>query len=189
MVRMARKRGPGEPRRAGGADSDAAVTRPRECMMRTMRTSLLTSLLCTYAVAREEVTFSRNWRFHFGPGGDDAGAGPGNDWAAAFAPVASCAAAHFNALRVDGIDLIFPSIFYDAADAAGILIYHDAQYSQGNPMPIPNPGGEEEEELRHTARKLASHPSLATYDGCNECGGYVSERSSDARMEPYYFLR
>ena len=31
-------------------------------------------------VAREEVPFSNAWRFHFGPGGDDVGPGPGNNW-------------------------------------------------------------------------------------------------------------
>lgn len=76
--------------------------------------------------------------------------------------VRSCADAHFNVLRVDGIDLIFPRVFYDACDEAGILVYHDAQYSQGNPPPQPGP--EETSELLHTARKLAHHPALALYD-------------------------
>ena len=83
--------------------------------------------------------------------------------------VASCAAAHFNVLRVDGIDLIFPSVFYEACDSAGLLVYHDMQYSQGNPEPLAN--DEERAELLHTARKLAHHASVAVYDGCNECGG------------------
>ena len=37
---------------------------------------------------RETVFFGNAWRFHFGPGGNDAGAGPGNDWASAFSPTA-----------------------------------------------------------------------------------------------------
>ena len=36
---------------------------------------------------RTEVSFSYAWRFHYGPGGDDAGAGPGNAWAAAFSDI------------------------------------------------------------------------------------------------------
>lgn len=38
-------------------------------------------LLCTFgAVVREEVSFSNAWRFHLGPGGNDSGGGPGNNW-------------------------------------------------------------------------------------------------------------
>jgi hypothetical protein len=39
---------------------------------------------------RVEVSFSRAWRFHYGPGGDDAGYGPGNNWQAAFSPISGC---------------------------------------------------------------------------------------------------
>ena len=42
------------------------------------------ALLPCVAAAREEVRFSYAWRFHLGGGGDDAGSGPGNNWAAAF---------------------------------------------------------------------------------------------------------
>ena len=38
-------------------------------------------LLCAVgSVTRKEVPFSNAWRFHLGPGGDDAGGGPGNNW-------------------------------------------------------------------------------------------------------------
>jgi len=84
--------------------------------------------------------------------------------------VSSAAAAHFNVLRVDGIDTYLPDTFYAACDAAGILVYQDMQYSQGNPAPTPN--DLEHDELVHTVRRLAHHPSLAVYDGCNECGGH-----------------
>ena len=39
---------------------------------------------------REEVSFSHAWRFHYGPGGDDATYGPGNNWQAAFQPISGC---------------------------------------------------------------------------------------------------
>ena len=84
--------------------------------------------------------------------------------------IASCATANFNTLRVDGIDIIFPAVFYDACDEAGLLVYHDLQYSQGNPAP--QNSTLEADELVHTARKLAHHPSLALVDACNECGGH-----------------
>jgi len=45
------------------------------------------------------------------------------------------------------------------------------QYSQGNPAPTPNQL--EFDELVHTVRRLAHHPSLAVYDGCS-----ASSRSS-----------
>lgn len=38
---------------------------------------------------RETASFSRSWRWHYGPGGDDAGAGPGNEWASAFSAISS----------------------------------------------------------------------------------------------------
>ena len=47
------------------------------------------------------------------------------------------------------------------------------QYSQGNPAPTLNQL--EFDELVHTVRRLAHHPSLAVYDGCNECGGHGRE--------------
>jgi len=84
--------------------------------------------------------------------------------------VASAAAAHFNMLRVDGIDTYLPDAFYAACDAAGLLVYQDMEYSQGNPSPTPN--DLERAELIHTVRRLAHHACLGAYDGCNECGGH-----------------
>ena len=50
---------------------------------------LITTTTTVHA-GREEISFSRAFRWNFGPGGDDAGAGPGNAWASAFAPISSC---------------------------------------------------------------------------------------------------
>lgn len=44
--------------------------------------------------------------------------------------VQSAVDAGFNTLRVDGIDMYFPDAFYSLCDKAGLLIYHDMQYSQ-----------------------------------------------------------
>ena len=44
--------------------------------------------------------------------------------------VQSAVDANFNTLRVDGIDMYFPDAFYALCDRAGLLIYHDMQYSQ-----------------------------------------------------------
>ena len=89
--------------------------------------------------------------------------------------VKSAQDAHFNVLRVDGIDTYLPDAFYAACDAAGILVYQDMQYSQGSPAPTADQL--QFDELVHTVRRLAHHPSLAVYDGCNECGGHGREFS------------
>lgn len=86
------------------------------------------------------------------------------------AMVASAKVAHFNMLRVDGIDTYLPDVFYSLCDTAGILVYQDMQYSQGNPAPTAN--ALETAELTHTVRRLAFHPALGAYNGCNECGGH-----------------
>jgi beta-mannosidase len=90
--------------------------------------------------------------------------------AAIVALLHSAAAAHMNVLRVDGITEYFPDVFYATADALGLLVYQDMQYSQGNPAPQAT--ALQTAELLHTVRRLAHHPSLAVYDGCNECGGH-----------------
>jgi hypothetical protein len=82
--------------------------------------------------------------------------------------VASVAAAHMNTLRINGIDLFFPDVFYDACDAAGILLYHDMQYSVASPYPQSSPL--QFAEMVHSVRRLSHHPSVALYDGNNEMG-------------------
>lgn len=78
--------------------------------------------------------------------------------------LASAAAANFNVIRVDGIDLYFPDVFYSTCDALGLLIYHDMQYSQGNVAPANTTL--QKAEIVHTLRRLAHHPALAVFDGC-----------------------
>lgn len=78
--------------------------------------------------------------------------------------LASAAAAHMNVVRVDGIDLYFPDVFYNLCDELGLLVYHDMQYSQGNVAPAATPL--QTDEIVHTLRRLAHHPALAVYDGC-----------------------
>ena len=60
--------------------------------MSLLRACLLLLPLGGLLAQREEVSFSRAWRFHYGPGGDDATYGPGNSWQAAFRPISGCAA-------------------------------------------------------------------------------------------------
>ena len=81
--------------------------------------------------------------------------------------VQSAAHAKFNMLRVWGGGMFLPDAFYDACDEFGILIYHDMQYAQEGHSPAV--GGAQEPELRYQIRRLSSHPSIAVWDGCNEC--------------------
>jgi len=80
--------------------------------------------------------------------------------------VRSAAAAGFNTFRVWGGGIYPPQSFYDAADEAGILIYHDAMYSSDGRIP-PAQTALEDAELRHNIRRVASHPSIGHWDSCN----------------------
>ena len=63
--------------------------------------------------------------------------------------------------------MFLPDAFYDACDEFGILIYHDMQYAQEGHSPAV--GAPQDPELRYQIRRLSSHPSIAIWDGCNEC--------------------
>ena len=81
--------------------------------------------------------------------------------------VQSSAEANFNTLRVWGGGMFLPDSFYNACDANGLLVYHDMQYAQQGHSPMKTKV--QENELRHNIRRLASHPSIVMWDGCNEC--------------------
>jgi len=57
--------------------------------------------------------------------------------------------------------------FFDAADERGLLIRHDAMFS-GDGRMGPTGSADEEAELRQQVRRIAAHPSLWSYDACNE---------------------
>lgn len=78
--------------------------------------------------------------------------------------------AGFNTIRIDGIDAYFPDAFYNTCDNLGLLLYHDIQYSQA--QPVPTATAMQDAELRYQIRRLSEHPSIAVYDACNECGGH-----------------
>jgi len=66
-----------------------------------------------------------------------------------------------------GGGMFLPQSFYDECDAQGILVYHDMQYAQQGHSPLKTMV--QDQELRHNVRRLASHPSIVMWDGCNEC--------------------
>lgn len=84
--------------------------------------------------------------------------------------VDAAADAHMNALRIWGGGIYPPDVFYDRADARGVLIRHDAMFAGDGRIP-PSGSALEDLELRQQVRRIATHPSVVSYDACNECGG------------------
>jgi len=82
--------------------------------------------------------------------------------------VKSAAEAKMNMLRVWGGGMVLPDAFYGACDELGILLYHDMMFvDEAGHVPIQTKSVEL--EIRHFVRSLASHPSIAIWNGCNEC--------------------
>lgn len=82
--------------------------------------------------------------------------------------VQSAAAAHMNMLRIWGGGMVLPQAFYEACDELGILLYHDMMFvDEAGHRPVQTDSVEK--EIRHLVRSLASHPSIAIWNGCNEC--------------------
>ncbi|CAE8627680.1 unnamed protein product [Polarella glacialis] len=81
--------------------------------------------------------------------------------------VRSAQEAGMNMLRVWGGGIFLPDSFYDACDEMGLLVYHDMQYAQSGHAP--QACAAQDAELRHQVRRLSHHPSIAVWDGCNEC--------------------
>ena len=89
--------------------------------------------------------------------------------------VLSAADAGMNLVRIWAGGIWLNEVFYDTADEAGVMIYHDQinrQQLNGRPEEFP--------AYRHQLRRLSSHPAIVAWDGCNECfpwlgGGIVPE--------------
>lgn len=54
-----------------------------------------------------------------------------------------------------------------SADEFGVLMYHDMQFAGGSSLTTP----QVKSELEYQIKRLSHHPSIAMWDGCNECGG------------------
>ena len=77
--------------------------------------------------------------------------------------------ANINLLRVWGGGIYETDAFYDACDAAGVLVWQDflfacAAYPEAEPL-----HGEVEAEARDNIVRLLPHPSLVLWNGNNEC--------------------
>ena len=76
----------------------------------------------------------------------------------------------FNTFRLWGGGIFQWDAWYDACDELGIMIYHDMMFAQGNHAPAVTPT--QTAEIAYQVRRLAAHPSVAIWDGCNECNGH-----------------
>lgn len=81
--------------------------------------------------------------------------------------VQSAVQANFNTLRIWGGGIFLPDAFYDACDFYGIFMFHDMMYAQDGHSPQATV--QQDAEIRHNIRRLSHHPSIAIWDGCNEC--------------------
>jgi beta-mannosidase len=73
-----------------------------------------------------------------------------------------------NMLRVWGGGVFLPAAFYDSCDEMGIMVYHDMQFAQDGHSPLDGSVAQAA-EFAHQVRRLAAHPSIVIFDGCNEC--------------------
>jgi beta-mannosidase len=78
--------------------------------------------------------------------------------------------AHFTMLRVNGVGYYENDDFYDACDRAGILLWQEFAYScstyDDSSIEFMDGARKEAEAF---VKRVASHPSLALWCGCNEC--------------------
>jgi hypothetical protein len=84
--------------------------------------------------------------------------------------VQSAADAGMNMVRIWGGGVFLTQAYYNACDELGVLIYHDMMFAVETGQPhLAYRSDTVERELRHQIRRLAAHPSIAIWDGCNEC--------------------
>ncbi len=102
--------------------------------------------------------------------------------------------AHFNMLRVNGVGYYEDDAFYEACDRAGILLWQEFAYScsKYNDLSADFMLGARR-EAEEAVSRIAHHPSLALWCGCNEClwmyGGEKNPAPSEAiGLRIYYDL-
>jgi beta-mannosidase len=85
--------------------------------------------------------------------------------------VASAAAAGMTILRVWGGGIYPFEEWFDACDELGVLVFQDMMYGGDGIQPLALDTPAQQAELVYQVRRMASHPSIVTYSGCNECDG------------------
>merc|ERR1719399_1463720 len=81
--------------------------------------------------------------------------------------IQSAVEGNFNMLRIWGGGIWEPRAFFEAADEFGVMLYADIQFTWNSSTASPK----ERLEMEHQLKRLSHHPSIAMWDGCNECGG------------------
>ena len=102
--------------------------------------------------------------------------------------VRSAAAAGMNMIRVWGGGVYPPSLFFDACDSLGILLYVDMQFAgSGHDIAVaaaqrPLSAAANASilaEVAHQVRRLSAHPSVFLFDGANEV---IAERTGPSAL-------
>lgn len=78
-------------------------------------------------------------------------------------------AANMDLLRVWGGGTFESDAFYDACDRAGLLVWQDLPFACAAYPEDPATMADVEAEVRQAVTRLGSHPSLAVWNGSNEC--------------------
>jgi beta-mannosidase len=77
--------------------------------------------------------------------------------------------ANMDLLRIWGGGTFESDAFYDACDRAGILVWQDLPFACASYPEDPDTAANVAAEVRDAVARLGSHPSLAVWNGSNEC--------------------
>ncbi len=78
-------------------------------------------------------------------------------------------AANMDLLRIWGGGTFESDAFYDACDRAGLLVWQDLPFACASYPEDPETMDDVAGEIRDAVARLGSHPSLAVWNGSNEC--------------------
>ncbi len=82
--------------------------------------------------------------------------------------------AHFNMLRVNGVNAYERDYFYECCDRFGILVWQDFCFScAAYPDELDWFRREAENEVDYQTKRLRNHPCIALWCGNNECNGLL----------------
>ena len=87
--------------------------------------------------------------------------------------IKSAAEANMNMIRVWGGGIYEKDDFYEACDEYGILLWHDLMFACANYPASEEFLSEVKAEVKHQAKRLRDHPSVAMWCGDNECIGAI----------------